>query len=155
MRRMFLLALTALMLSSPAYAGFNLAVSIGEGLDIYDDGGVDRGRFNLEVIPAYNLGVDPLFIKFDLGIHFFAERPVELTFRPGIRFGIPYIYARGAVPLKVNNGFDWGFLAGLGSEFISFGFVSLFLEVDTFFTRELDWVNPLRLEFRAGVAFEF
>jgi hypothetical protein len=29
------------------------------------------------------------------------------------------------VPLKVNNGFDWGFLVGLGSEFISFGPVSL------------------------------
>ena len=155
MKRALVVAVMAVMVASvprPAVAGFALNFSIGEGVDVGSGGALHRGRFNLEAIPAWSFDLDPAFLSVDLGFHFFAEPPVELTLRPGVRIGLKWIYARGAIPLKVNNGFDWGFLLGLGSEFISWGPLGLFLEADTFFTRDRDWVNPVAIEFRFGLA---
>ena len=158
MKRLLVLVLTAAAVASvprPALAGFALNFSVGEGLDVHSGGGVDRGRFNLELVPAWSFDLDPAFVSVDLGFHFFAEPPVELSLRPGLRIGMKWLYARGAIPLKLNNGFDWGFLLGLGSEFIAFGPLGLFLEVDTFFTKSRDWVDPVPIEFRAGIALRF
>ncbi|MCA9523850.1 MAG: hypothetical protein KC609_22930 [Myxococcales bacterium] len=132
-----------------AHAGFNLAVSVGEGFGIRDKH-VYRTPFNLEIIPAYKIW----WLKLDLGLLTDLDKKVNFTLRPGFRFGPSFIYLRGAAHLRLTRGFDPGFLVGIGTSFLPLWIIRFFAEIDTFLTRDGDF-KSVPIEFRLGVEFGF
>ena len=135
-------------LPSGAAAGVGIAGSIGEGVWLGGDEAV-RTQVNFEVLPTYGFGL----VSVDLGIVFHLEDRIDLLLRPGARLHLCPVYARLAFPLKVTDGFDWGFLVGVGAA-VGLGPVALFVEADTSFYDGVDF-EVVPLEFRLGVEIGF
>jgi hypothetical protein len=127
----------------------NVSLSVGEGIAVVD-GKVHRGPVNFEFIPSFSIP----FVKFDLGLVVTSEKPVDFQIRPGVRVTPPWLYVRAAIPLKVTHGFDYGFLLGVGKDLFSIGIASIFLEVDSFWTKHRGFDN-LPVEGRLGVSLGF
>jgi hypothetical protein len=81
------------------------------------------------------------------------ERDTSLSFRPGARLDLSILYARLAVPLRYNGGFDSGLLIGIGKIF-SVGPIGIFVEVDLAWSNNIGW-SYFPVEFRGGVQFGF
>lgn len=141
--------LAALFATPPAHAGVNIAASIGEGF-VVGDGDVSRSPVNLEALPSYGIG--PVHI--DLGFVFHFEDRVDLLVRPGVRIGFWKMYVRVAAPMKVTDGFDYGFMAGIGAKLFHIGVLSLFLEADATVWQETDF-TVVPIELRAGIEIGF
>lgn len=157
-RTLPILVLVLALHATPARAlDFGIALSVGEGVTFYDGEGY-RSPVSIEVLPS----ISPIpWVKVDLG--FFATledvRGGDRNFvlRPGVRITPPIlpVYGRLALPLQTTNGFDWGFLVGVGASF-GISIVSLFAEVDTFLTDDGDWGGTVvPLDFRVGVELSF
>jgi hypothetical protein len=127
----------------------NLTLSAGEGV-YWVKGDAKRTPFNAEVIPSFSF----MLLKFDLGLVSVFEPEFNFMLRPGVRVCPPILYFRGAVPLKLTHGFDYGFLLGAGKNLISIGIASIFIEIDTFFTKKGGW-DIVPVEARAGIEFGF
>ena len=147
----WLLVLSALVLcvgfARPAAASLSLATSLGVGMT-FDP--VERTDVNVEVLPAYSLGV----IKFDLGMLFHMENRVDLLLRPGVRINLPFLYGRVALPLKVTGPFDWGFMFGAGRNLVNLGPLKLFAEINATLYRKSDF-KIVPVEARLGVELGF
>lgn len=156
MRRFFLAMAVAVAVACawprPAAAFINnVTVTAGEGV-LLRDGEATRSRVNLEVIPSVGM---IKILRIDLGMLLTVERPVDFWLRPGVRVGLPIIYGRAAIPLRLTSGFDWGFLLGLGSEVVSLGPIAIVLEVDTFLTDDGGFGDVVPIEGRAGLSVGF
>lgn len=132
-----------------ASALVDLSLSIGEGV-VWVDGDAHRLPVSLELIPAYSF----LFLRADLGMYLTVEDPADFILRPGMRLMLPWFYARGAFQLKVTHGVDYGFLLGLGKEFLNLGIISLFVEANTHLLHKPGW-DVVPLEFRVGASVGF
>jgi hypothetical protein len=155
MKRVLVLAALVSVLGlwpATASAMFNLSGSVGTGMT-FVHGDVQRARTSLEVIPALSFSI----LKIDLGLYWTVEKPIDFSLRPGVRVSIPFIglYGRAAIPLQLTHTFDYGFLLGLGSNVLSLGILSIFIEADTYFTKNGNWSDVVPLEFRAGVSVGF
>ncbi len=135
----------------------SLSFSIGEGV-YFIDGDTYRGPVSLELVPS--LGWE--MVKIDLGLYATLESlksaDRNFIFRPGARLTPPgtFLFLRGAVPLQVTHGFDWGFMFGLGVDVPIIPPFGIIAEVDTFFTEDRDWGSDgVPLEFRLGVSLHF
>ncbi len=148
--------------NEPGYE-VGLAATIGESVYFLDGTG-HRGPVSLEVVPS----VGWKWFKFDLGLSTTLESiRIEgtnigywnFTFRPGARLTPPIlpVYLRMAVPLQFQREeFDWGFMAGLGTDIRILPNIGIVLEVDTTVTKDLEWGGVgIPIEFRAGVNFAF
>ncbi len=134
--------------AAPAHAGFRVGGSIGEGL-IFKDG-THRTPVNFEVLPSYEIGI----LSADVGVVFHLEDQVDLIVRPGVRVNLWLLYARAAIPMRVTNDFDWGFMVGLGANVLNLGVVSLFVEADASFYKSTDF-KTIPIEARAGIQIGF
>ncbi|MBM4386772.1 MAG: hypothetical protein FJ088_03475 [Deltaproteobacteria bacterium] len=134
-------------------AGFsfvnNVSLSAGEGV-IWVNGEASRTPFNLELVPSFSFAI----VKIDLGLWMDFENKTDFMLRPGVRICPPFLYVRGAIPLRLTNGFDYGFLLGLGKNLLSLGIASIFIEVDTYFTKEGEF-DVVPVEGRIGVEVGF
>ena len=153
-RKLFLLAAlvalaTSVVVPRSASAGINIAASIGEGFAIHK-GDFSRTPVNFEALPNYSIG--PVHI--DLGFVFHFEDQIDLLIRPGVRVSFWLLYLRAAVPMKVTDGFDYGFMAGIGGNLFNVGVLSLFLEADASIWKETDF-RRVPIEFRLGVEIGF
>ena len=141
-----------------AAAAYNaeISLSIGEGV-YFVKGDALRGPISLELVPSFGWK----WFKFDLGLYATLEElrsaDRDFIFRPGARLTPPVIplYLRAAFPLTVTHGFDWGFMAGLGVDFFILRPLGIFLEADTFITRDGNWGDVVPLEFRLGAKLAF
>lgn len=154
MSKRFLLtaAVTLVLFASPRAADAfvnELTVTIGGGA-VFKDGKASRLPVSFELLPSYSLWL----FKLDMGFYLAIDKPADLVLRPGFRFGIPLIYFRGGAHLKVTHGADYGFLAGIGTEPLGFGPVSLVLEIDTYLTKD-GKLDSIPIEARAGVSIGF
>lgn len=139
--------LTALGGVTSAYAA-GISVSVGEGM-LVDGDIVGRTPVNFEVMPHLSVSI----VKFDVGVLFSLEPPVDVVLRPGLRVDIPVAYFRAAVPLRITDPFDWGFLGGVGFD-LTLAFVTVFLEIDaSVYERTSFQVVPI--EGRLGVELGF
>lgn len=146
------LLLVGVVTSSQANAGFGLAGSLGAGVFVKDDT-ANRTSFNLEIIPFYKIGIVSLDLGIVVDFEEMRQQGRHFSFRPGVRVDFFALYARAAIPLRVNEGGDLGVLLGLGVR-IPAGPIGVFLEADVNFSRELGF-SVVPLEVRAGVQFSF
>ncbi|GMV43774.1 MAG: hypothetical protein AMXMBFR64_54900 [Myxococcales bacterium] len=133
-----------------------MSLTVGESLYVVEREPL-RGPFSLELVPS--LGWD--WIKLDLGIYATLEELEsggrDLMFRPGVRVTPPVpVYGRAAFNLTATNGFDWGFLLGVGLDIPLIPPLGLIAELDTFLTEGGEFggrVVPLELKVGARLAF--
>lgn len=144
---LFLVATTGV--ATPAWAGFTIAGSVGEGI-VVQDGDVARSRVNFEVLPSYGVGI----VSLDVGLVFHFEDQVDLLVRPGVRLDLWVLYGRVAFPLRVTDGFDWGIMAGIGADIFSLSVLSLFVEADASFQESVDF-QVVPVELRLGLEIGF
>ena len=141
----------ALLAAPRAEAGFGIGGSLGTGFYYVD--GFNRAATNIELMPTFKVAI----INIDLGMKFNLEEVTaqryDFQLRPGVRVDLKLLYLRAAIPLRVNAGGDYGFLFGVGWS-IGVGPVSLFIEADGNFSKELGFSNP-GVDFRLGVQFAF
>lgn len=151
MKRYFIIIVFISFLFPFSLYGFvnNITASVGEGV-MWVKGSADRTPFNFELIPSYSF----LIVKLDLGFLMNFEKKVDFMLRPGVRVCPPFLYVRGAIPLKLTHGFDYGFLLGVGKNILSLGVFSLFIEIDTFFTKKGGF-DVVPIEGRLGIEVGF
>lgn len=150
MKKMVLmLFLISVLLPARTEALGSISFSLGEGIAIKNKD-VSRTPLNLEILPSLSY----LLLKFDLGFVLSVEAPADFYLRPGARVCLPWLYFRGAMPIKLTHGLDVGFLVGVGKNIVSIKILSLFIEVDTFFTREWGF-STVPVEGRIGVSLGF
>ena len=142
-------ALLMCITAGNSQAGFGVGVSIGKGF--YFPKGFEHTPFNAEVIPSYKISM----VSIDLGVVVDFENKIDFSLRPGIRAELSSFYGRLAIPLKLTNGFDYGFVIGLGWNMLKMGMIKLFLEVDGTLSKHFGWLKNVPIELRVGARFDF
>lgn len=140
-----------------AQAGIGIGANVGTGFTVVKDppAGADkinRTSTNVEIMPFYKFAM----VSIDCGVLFELEElnnaKRHYTLRPGVRVNIPMVYLRAAVPLRLNDEFDYGILVGLGTKFGIGDLVGVFIEADANLYKDPSF-DVVPIEFRAGVQF--
>ncbi len=137
--------------SVPAANAIGLGASLGTGF-VHSYGETNRTPTTLEIMPFFNIAI----VSIDLGILFDFEElnntSRHYTLRPGARVELPVVYVRAAVPLQLNDGFDYGILVGVGHNFSIAKVFGIFVEADANFLKKPAF-DAIPFELRAGVQF--